>query len=320
MSEKSGRLHFLLRVLSRELLVSLLLLFGVSTVVFLILRLAPGDPLSALFSSATMLGEQREELLRAMDVPTSWYGQYFSWLADIVHGDFGHSLVSGTPVSTQLLNSGFLTLVLCVGSILLTLCISIPIAIYSVVRTSRGAQGLVLSAYTISALPLFWLGYVVIWIFARQLGIFPVYDSGAAAAASWAALVLPVFLLAIGNGLIGEMVRHLREALARTLAEDYIRTARAKGAPVWWHAFREGVLLPVSELTTGRLPHVLSGAVIVEQIFNLPGLGRLAWQATEDRDFPLVMGAVIAAAVLVRCAGIGHRLISAWVNPRAAET
>lgn len=315
MTRSADRLRYLARALAREMALSLLLLLGVSAVVFLVVSLAPGDALSG---SGLLLGEQREQLMRALDTPVSSYGRYFSWLADILRGDFGTSLVSGIPVLEQLQSGGLLTLLLCLGAMLVTTLIALPVAVYSVVRGGGAAQGMVIGSYTVSALPLFWLGYVVIWLFTRQLGVFPV-PTGGAGSVPWSAFVLPVLLLGIGNGMIGEMIRHLRETLSRTLDEEYIRTARAKGAPIWRHAMREGVLLPVSELLTARLPHILGGAVIVEQIFNIPGLGRLAWQATEDRDFPLIMGVVLAAAVLVRLAAVGHRMVSVWGNPRVAE-
>src|SRR6185369_10946800 len=88
----------------------------------------------------------------------------------------------------------------------------------------------------------------------------------------------------------------LREELSRVLAEDYIRTARAKGAPVWRHAFKEGFLIPVTEIMSAKIPFLLGGAVIVEQVFNWPGMGRMAWQAAQDRDFPVIMGIALAAA------------------------
>jgi peptide/nickel transport system permease protein len=102
------------------------------------------------------------------------------------------------------------------------------------------------------------------------------------------------------------------------MAEDYIRTARAKGASVWRHAFKEGLLLPASEIIAAKIPFILGGAVIVEQIFNWPGMGRMAWQAAQDRDFPVIMGIALVAAVFVRMGSLIQRLIFSFVSPHGA--
>jgi peptide/nickel transport system permease protein len=101
------------------------------------------------------------------------------------------------------------------------------------------------------------------------------------------------------------------------LAEDYVRTARAKGASVWLHAFKEGFLIPVTEIIAAKIPFILGGAVVVEQVFNWPGMGRMAWQAAQDRDYPVIMGIAIAAAVFVRAAALLQRVVCRMVNPRA---
>jgi peptide/nickel transport system permease protein len=115
------------------------------------------------------------------------------------------------------------------------------------------------------------------------------------------------------------MVRYLREELTRVLSQDYIRTARAKGSSVWRHAFKEGFLLPVTEMIAAKIPFILGGAVVVEQIFNWPGMGRLAWQAAQDRDFPLIMGITLMAAIFVRLGSMLKQVVHIVVNPRASQ-
>src|SRR5207245_10695212 len=100
--------------------------------------------------------------------------------------------------------------------------------------------------------------------------------------------------------------------------EDYIRTARAKGASVWRHAFKEGFLIPVTEIMSAKIPFLLGGAVIVEQVFNWPGMGRMVWQAAQDRDFPVIMGIALVAAAFVLLASLLRAVIYAGVNPRTA--
>ncbi len=115
------------------------------------------------------------------------------------------------------------------------------------------------------------------------------------------------------------MIRHLREEMSRVMAEDYMRTARAKGASMWRHAFKEGLLLPVTAIIATKIPFMLGGAIIVEQVFNWPGMGRMAWQAAQDRDYPVIMGIALAAALLVRVGSLMQRMVYVTVNPRASQ-
>lgn len=131
-------------------------------------------------------------------------------------------------------------------------------------------------------------------------------------------MLLPVLVLGLGSGTISEVIRHLREEMSRVMNEDYIRTARAKGASVWRHAFKEGLLLPVSAIFAAKIPFILGGAVIVEQIFNWPGMGRMAWQAAQDRDFAVIMGIALVAAIFVRLGSLLQRVIYTAVNPHGA--
>jgi ABC-type dipeptide/oligopeptide/nickel transport system permease component len=103
------------------------------------------------------------------------------------------------------------------------------------------------------------------------------------------------------------------------LGEEYVRTARAKGAAVWRHVYKEGLLLPVAEIIASKMPFVLGGAIIVEQVFNWPGMGRLAWQAAQDRDFPVILAITLIAAVVVRLGSLLHRMVYVAVNPRASQ-
>jgi ABC-type dipeptide/oligopeptide/nickel transport system permease component len=168
--------------------------------------------------------------------------------------------------------------------------------------------------------PVFWFGYIVVYVFIHQFGMFPLISGTAAKQQhAWLYFLVPIFVLGIASGTLSEMIRHLREELSRVLAEDYIRTARAKGAPVWRHAFKEGFLIPVTEIMSAKIPFLLGGAVIVEQVFNWPGMGRMAWQAAQDRDFPVIMGIALVAAAFVRFGNLLQRVVFTAVNPRASR-
>lgn len=309
-------------VLSRELMITALLLLGVSFVVFIILYLSPGDPFSVLLEGQESTAEAREGLREAMGMPTSWYAQYFSWFTGMLQGDFGTSTRTGLPVLKEVLRVGLNTIVLTIGSLFITLLIAVPIALYAAVRgTDRISWPLTMFSYVISALPVFWLGYIVIYFFTHKLGIFPMafgYSSSGSGQA-WLYALLPILVLGIGNGTISEVIRFLRNEMGRVMAEDYIRTARAKGASVWKHSFKEGLLIPVTEIIASKIPFILGGAVIVEQVFNWPGMGKMAWQAAQDRDYPVIMGVAILAAVLVRLGSLFQSVVYVAVNPRASK-
>jgi len=308
------------RVLRRELAVTALLLLGVSLVVFAVLYLAPGDPLNVLLegqSPRSLAAGARE----ALGVPQSWYGRYGVWLVKVLRGDFGNSIRTGLPVLPELARVGVNTLVLTLGSLLLTLLIAAPIAVHAAVNgDTAGNTAATVAAYIVSALPVFWFGYIVVYVFINKFGMFPLLSGTATKQPhAWLYFLVPIFVLGTASGTLAELIRHLREELSRVLAEDYIRTARAKGAPVWRHAFKEGFLIPVTEIMSAKIPFLLGGAVIVEQVFNWPGMGRMAWQAAQDRDFPVIMGVALVAAAFVRTGNLLQRVVFTVVNPRASK-
>jgi peptide/nickel transport system permease protein len=308
-------------VLSRELVITALLLIGVSVVVFIILYLSPGDPFSVLLEGQMASDEARAGVREAMGMPKTWYAQYLSWLGNMLTGNFGTSIRTGMPVAGELLRTGLNTLLLTLGSLLITLAVAVPIALSSAVRgVNRASWSYTMLAYIVSALPVFWLGYIVIYFFTHKLGLFPLaFGYSSAQGFGRLYVLLPIFVLGIGNGTISEVIRFLREETGRVMGEDYIRTARAKGASVWKHSFKEGLLIPVTEIIASKIPFILGGAVIVEQVFNWPGMGRLAWQAAQDRDFPVIMGIAIVAAVFVRMGSLFQSVVYVMVNPRASK-
>lgn len=307
--------------LLEELGLACLLLLGVSFVVFVILYASPGDQFSVLLEGQLPTEEARAGVREAMGVAQSWYGQYFSWLLGVLSGNFGTSVRTGLPVAGELLNVSLNTLYLTLGSMLVTLCIAIPIALYSSVRGHSVAVSwpLTMLGYVVSALPVFWLGYIAIYISIHSFNFFPLASmSQVSGENDWLYTLVPVLVLGLGSGTISEVIRSLREEMSRVMAEDYIRTARAKGASVWRHAFKEGLLLPVTEIIASKIPFILGGAVIVEQVFGWPGMGRMAWQAAQDRDFPVIMGIVLVAATFVRLGSLIQRMACAAVNPKSA--
>ena len=317
---KTSAIRLIALALSRELMITAFLLLGVSFVVFIILFASPGDPFSVLHEGQSASSEELAGVREAFGASRAWYAQYLSWLGGMLRGDFGTSIRTGMPVLPEVVRVGVSTLALTLGSLLVTLLIAVPIALYSVARgINKISWPLTMLSYVISALPVFWLGYIVIYFFTHKLGLFPFAFGSADGGKKWGYLLLPIFVLGVGNGTVSEVIRYMRAELGRVMAEDYIRTARAKGASVWNHAFKEGLLIPVTDIMAGKIPFILGGAVIVEQVFNWPGMGRLAWQAAQDRDFPVIMGIAIVAAVFVRMGSLFQSVVYVAVNPRASK-
>ena len=297
------------RVLAHELAVTAALLAGVSVVVFAILYFAPGNPLHAL------------GVREAEGMASTWPGQYAAWFGRVLQGDFGHSVRTGLPVLPEIARVGLNTLYLTLGALALTAAIAVPIAVHAAARgDTPGNTAATMAAYVLSAVPVFWFGYIVVYVSIHLFGMFPLISGTATKQQhAWLYSLVPILVLGTASGTLAEMIRHLREELSRVLAEDYIRTARAKGAAVWRHAFKEGFLIPVTEIMSAKIPFLLGGAVIVEQVFNWPGMGRMAWQAAQDRDFPVIMGIALAAAAFVRLGGLAQRVVFTAVNPRASK-
>lgn len=290
---------------------ALLLLLGVSAVVFAVLYLAPGSPFNALFDKQA----GKSGLLASI---FNW--PYLKWLIKVVQGDLGHSVRTGLPVLGEVTRTAMNTLYLTLGAMFISLAIAMPLAILTARKgVTKITWSLTAFSYILSSLPPFWFGYIVIFIAMHQFGIFPMAFGGGASQGRWINFLLPVLVLGLCSGGLSEMVRYLREELIRVLAQDYIRTARAKGAAVWKHAFKEGVLIPITETVAAKIPFILGGAVVVEQIFNWPGMGRLAWQAAQDRDYPLIMGITLMAALLVRLGSLFKQMVHIMVNPRMSQ-
>lgn len=302
----------------KELCIAALLLVGVSFIVFVILYASPGNPFGP--GSQSQIAIDSAGSLMSQSLKASWFSQYLGWLAGILRGDFGTSSRTGLPVLAQVIRVGINTLYLTIGSLLVTLIIAVPIATFA---ARRGITPLSWSAtiftYVLSALPVFWLGYIVIYISMHQFGLFPLAFGSAADRWNWIYYLLPVTVLGLSNGTVSEIVRFLREEIRRVFQEEYIVTARAKGASVWGHAFKEAFLLPVTSIIAAKIPFILGGAVVVEQVFNWPGMGRMAWQAAQDRDYALIMGITLLAAVFVRMGSLLQRVVHIIVNPRASQ-
>lgn len=290
-------------------------LLGAATVVFLLLHAVPGDPVDV------MLGESaapaaRDELRARLGLHRPVAVQYGSWIAGLVHGDLGTSIRSGRPVAALVAERVPATAALALAASAVAIAIGVPLGI-AAARSRGGVADRVALAASLAAVatPSFWSGPMLVLVFAVELGWLPVAGSGDAAH-----LVLPA--LTLGAGMSGILVRMTRATLLETLGDDYVRTARAKGATprrvLLVHALPNAAT-PVLAVIGLQLGAVLGGSVVTETIFAWPGLGRLVVEAIQARDYPVVQGAVLAIAAATVLANLAADLAQAAVDPRAAE-
>ncbi|WP_372923060.1 nickel ABC transporter permease [Roseovarius sp.] len=300
------------------------ILFGVSIVVFLLVRLIPGDPVVALLGmEATPEAIAVLRTRYALDDP--WVVQYFAWITNILGGDFGRSIQSGREVLSLLMTSLLPTLWLSLAATIISLAIAIPMGVVAATRRDTGTDAMasLLSLFGLS-MPSFWIGVLLILLFSIHLPILPA--SGYVAPSTdfgrflWH-LVLPAITL--GTALAAAIMRMTRSTMLEVLQSDYVRTARAKGLPrrkvIWTHAFRNAQI-PIITLIGVQFGQVLGGVVITETIFSWPGIGKLTVDAIFARDYPVVQGAVLVTAGLFVLINLITDIIYTFVDPRMRQS
>jgi peptide/nickel transport system permease protein len=308
--------------LIRRLLLTLPILFIVSVVCFSLINLIPGDPATVILGPEA--SEQAKEQMREqLGLNKPIVVQYVDWLGGVLHGDLGDSLVDGTPVSQLILQRLPVTLELALGTFLVSLTIAVVAGILS--ASKRGtwvdyvSTGFALGGISI---PHFWLGMMFIIIFAVNLGWLPA--SGYVPffedpAANIAVMILPV--LATGLRESAELMRMLRSSLLEELGSDYVRTAFSKGLSrrvvVIRHAVRNA-LIPFVTASGLQIAALLGGLVVTEQVFQLPGVGRLIVESILERDYTVVQGAVLTVTVIVILINVLVDLLYAVIDPRIA--
>lgn len=306
----------------RRLLLMIPVLFLVSIVSFGLIFLLPGDPALAMLGPDQLENKKLYLTLRAQlglnqPVPI----QYLHWLVQVLHGNLGTSIRTHFPVSTLLLQSLGPTVQLSVLAMVIALAIALPVGIISAARPGSLADAIgTIGALAGVAIPDFWLGIMLIFVFSLTLRILPPegYVSPARnLGQSLELMIMPAFTL--GTVLAAVITRQIRSAMLETLQQDYVLTARAKGLRerfvVIRHAFRNA-LIPVLTVIGLQIGQLMGGVVIAETIFAIPGMGRLAVDSIFFRDFPVVQGVVLVMAVAVLVANFITDLLYAFVDPR----
>jgi peptide/nickel transport system permease protein len=286
-----------LAYIARRLVATFPVMGTVAIVVFAILRLTPGDP-AAIIAGESATSEQLEQIRAHMGLDKPIYIQFLLWLVQLLRGDLGVSLISGVPVSAMIADRIGPTLALATTIIVFSIIVAVPLGVMAAWR-----QGTLLdrsvTAFSVFgfSVPVFVNGYLLILLFSIVLGWLPVQGYRPLAAGFWPffeRLILPT--LALSTAYIALITRITRTSILEVMGEDYVRTARAKGAKesavLIRHALRNAAVPIVTIIGVG-IATLMSGVVVTESVFNLPGLGRLVVEAVLARDYPVIQGLIM---------------------------
>ena len=307
----------------RRTALAVITFFGITILVYFMSKLAPGSPLDALLADPGMTKEEiaRRSAELGLDQPV--YIQYLSWLKEFLHGNMGFSYTSYRPVSDMITERIGATLSLTVTAILLSYLVGIPLGLISALKPySLRDYSVSTAAFVMTGVPGFFLGMILIYIFAVKLKLLPfggMYDSSGSHSIGVVIrhLILPAAAIAIPE--IGKVMRHVRSNMLEVMNEDYVRTARAKGvresAVVIVHAFRN-TLIPIVTVLSGSIPFMIGGSVVVEKVFGWPGLGTLMINSITSRDYPVIMGISVVIAIVVLVTNLLVDILYAYLDPR----
>jgi len=297
-------------------------LIGVSVAVFLMIRLIPGTIVDQMIGTEGTYSEQSMRALRAffgLDQPI--HVQYARWLGRVLRGDLGTSWRTGLPVLQMITSRLQVTLELTLGAMLVALAVGIPLGIVSARRENTRLDHAVrvLSLFSLS-IPVFWQATMLILATSLWLNWAPAVDFVSpfkSLRANLAIIALPS--LALGTAVAAVFMRMTRSTLLEVMRQDYIRTARAKGlreqGVVWGHALKNS-LIPLITVAGVQVGYLLGGVVVTEEVFTLPGVGRLILWAVFQRDYPLVQGTILFVSLLFMLSNLVVDLIYAYVDPR----
>ena len=302
----------MLRYLGGRVLQSAAILLGVAAITFALLFLVPADPAREIAGrSATHEAVEMVRHQMGLDRPLAL--QFGAYLWRLAHGDFGRSYLQRTDVTTLLMSRLPATLWLLLGAIVSELAIGLPIGILAAVRQGRLVdRGVMVFAFLGVSIPQFVIAIILLYVFAAQLGWFPIGGYG-----GLSHLVLPALTLGILGA--GWYSRMMRSSMMEVLSQDYVRTARAKGASerrvILIHALRNAIL-PILAMIGLDIGTFMSGAVVVESVYGWPGIGQLTWQAIQQIDIPIIMAVTLLAAAGIVLANLLVDLVAPLVDPR----
>lgn len=312
----------LFNYIARRILIAIPILLGITVIDFLIVNMAPGNPVDMMISP-NVTGEALELRKAALGLNQPLYVQYFHWLVNILHLDFGYSMTTFQPVGEMIGQRIGPTLLLMGSALVLGLLIAVPLGIVSATHQNSALDYLTTGgAFFGVSIPNFFLGLGLIYIFAVRLKVLPSSGmftlGGSNGFADTAAhLVLPMIVLAVQ--IAGQDIRYVRSGMLEILGQDYLRTARAKGLKesivINRHALRNALITIITVIGM-QIPLLFGGAVITEQIFAWPGIGQLTIDSISGRDYPTLMAINLIAAVMVLAANLLTDILYSVVDPR----
>ncbi len=302
----------MLKYLIRRLILMIPVVIGMTVIVFLILHLAPGDPVD-LIVGPNVTPEVYENIRRRLGLDQPLIIQYLKFMKSVIKGDLGVSILQERPVIELILERLPVTLQIGFAGFLITFVIAIPTGILAAVnRNTIIDYSCMTGAMLGISLPTFWFGLLLMYFFAYKMRLFPISGYG-----SLKHLVLPAFALGLTNAAI--TARMVRSSMLEVLRQDYIRTARSKGLAervvIYQHALKNA-MIPIITLMGLRLGWIIGGSVMLEIVFSIPGLGRLIVESILSRDYPVVQGSMIVLTSSIILANILADILYAVVDPR----
>ncbi len=310
----------MIAILIRRIVSLVVTLLVVSVLIFFVMNLLPGDPAAIMLgtsASPDTLAALRAELGLDQPLPV----RYLAWLTGVLHGDLGRSYTYGVPVAGLIADRLAVTIPLALIAVVISVAIAVPLGVQAA-RKHNGLFDVIAGffSYISIALPAFWVGLLLIIVFSTMLGLmpaggFPGWSEGFGEGLK--ALVMPAIALALPQA--GVLTRVARAAVLEVMNEDFVRTARAKGisenTAIWRHAV-PNALVPVVTMIGLQFTFLIAGAVLVENVFNLPGLGRLAYQALSQRDIVVMQDVVLFFSALVIVMNFIVDLVYLLIDPR----
>jgi peptide/nickel transport system permease protein len=305
---------------ARRVLAIVPVVFGISVLVFLLVHLIPGDVAQILLGTQAT-DQQIETLRRTFGLDRPLPIQYLDWLSHVLRGDFGVSFRTNRPVLPDLVSRFGVTLQLTLVSMLVALLVAIPLGVASAANRGRGSDAVarVLALLGLS-IPNFWLGTLLILFVSLVLHWLPPVGFVSLLDNPWQAiqtLILPS--VALGTAVAAFIMRLVRSSLLEVLRQDYVRTARAKGlrdrTVLYRHALKNA-FIPVLTVIGVQVGYLLGGAVIIESIFSLPGMGRFLLDSISNRDYSIVQGGVLFIALIFSLVNLSVALLYGWLDPR----
>jgi len=310
---------------ARRFLLAIPTIVGISIIIFLMVRLMPGDIIDVLFGAdVTATEEVKQQAREDLGLAGSYPEQYWNWASGVVQGDFGDSYRNAEPVSDVLWRAVPITLELMILALLIATLIGVPLGVISAVRRDSASDYASRVAGLIGiSIPSFWLATLLLLFTSRVFGWVPplvytsFFDDPLTNLSQFAlpAISISVFTLAI-------VMRMVRATMLEVLSQDYVRTARAKGVTrrlvIYRHALRNA-LIPVVTIVGFEIGILMGGAAIVEINFGLPGVGYVLLQAIFNRDYPLVQGATLLIAIIFVVANTIVDIVYGWIDPRISQ-